>query len=127
MMMIGIDIVKIERIEKLIKKYPDKALKRFLYEEEITLVKSVETAAGFYAAKEAVAKALGTGIGHACSFYDIKIHKDRNGAPYFTLNKHLVEKFSIKASALSITHDGGFAVAVASVTILKHNHRELSH
>jgi len=113
--MTGIDIVKIDRIEKLLERHRDKALKRFLHEEEIALAKSTETIAGFYAAKEAVSKALGHGISATCGFHDIKIHKDRNGAPYFTLKREIAEKFQIKECDLSITHDGGFAIAVVII------------
>ncbi len=113
--MIGIDIVEIQRIEKLLEKYPQKALKRFLSDEEIVLAKSIQTIAGFYAAKEAISKALGTGITKKCTFSDIIIHKDTNGAPYFTLSSNIVDEFKIKECALSITHDGGFAIAVAVI------------
>ncbi len=113
--MIGIDIVKIERIEKLLQKYPEKALRRFLHEEEIALVHTTQTAAGFFAAKEAISKALGTGIGSTCSFFDIRIYKDANGAPGFTLSKNIVEHFNITNTALSITHDDDYAIAVAVI------------
>jgi holo-[acyl-carrier protein] synthase len=113
--MIGIDIVSLERFEKFLKKFPDKALQRFLNLEEISLVKTPQNAAGFFAAKEAISKALGTGISKECSFKDIIIHKDDNNAPYFTLTKSIVEKYGITDCALSITHDGGFAIAVADI------------
>ncbi len=114
--MIGIDIVEIQRIEKLLEKYPQKALKRFLSDDEIVLAKSIQSIAGFYAAKEAISKALGTGICEKCTFKDIRIHKDTKGAPYFTLSSHIVEEFHITECSLSITHDGGFAIAVAVIT-----------
>lgn len=113
--MIGIDVVKIERIQKLQERFGDKALKKYLTEEEINLVKSDATAAGFFAAKEAISKALGQGISEHCGFFDIKIYKDTKNAPYFTLSKHLIEKYSITDTALSITHDNGFAIAVAFI------------
>jgi len=125
--MIGIDIVKMQRIEKLLDRYPQKAIKRFLCDEEIALAKSLHTIAGFYAAKEAVSKALGTGITSQCTFKDIKIHKDTSGAPYFTLSSHIVEKFMISDCALSITHDGGFAIAVAVIYTKKDYPRILCH
>ncbi|MFA7083990.1 MAG: holo-ACP synthase [Arcobacteraceae bacterium] len=110
--MIGIDIVNISRIEKMMVKFPEKALKRFLNEDEIILVKSPQTAAGFWAAKEAASKAIGTGIGGICSFHDIKIKKDKHGAPKLKYSKMLRKKFKIKKSVLSISHDGNIAVAV---------------
>lgn len=109
--MIGIDIVSIQRIEKLMEKFPQKALERFLNEEEIQLVKSAQTAAGFWAAKEAVSKALGCGIGKTCGFHDITIFKTKKNAPKIKLSKKLKKRFNIKKISVSITHDGGFAVA----------------
>jgi holo-[acyl-carrier protein] synthase len=114
--MIGIDIVSIQRFEKFLDKFGDKALKRFLNQDEISLVNSTQSYAGLFAAKEAVSKALGTGIGSECSFDDIIIHKDDKKAPYFTLSKKIIDKYDIKESSLSITHDGGFAIAVVSIS-----------
>lgn len=113
--MIGIDIVSLPRFEKFLKKFPDKALQRFLNPDEISLVKTPQNAAGFFAAKEAISKALGTGISKECSFKDIIIHKNEKNAPYFTLTKSIIVKYDITACALSITHDGGFAIAVAHI------------
>ncbi len=113
--MTGIDIVKISRIEKLKKRFGDKALKRFLDEDEIKLASSSTSHAGYWAAKEAISKALGVGISKKCSFFDIKLYKDEKKAPYFTLSKHIVEEFCITDTSLSITHDGEYAVAVAHI------------
>jgi holo-[acyl-carrier protein] synthase len=110
--MIGIDIVRIQRIEKLMDKFQRKALERFLNEEEIALIKSAQTAAGFWAAKEAASKALGCGIGKACGFHDIIISKTHQNAPKIKFSKSVKKCFGIKKSHVSITHDGGFAVAV---------------
>ncbi len=125
--MIGIDIVKISRIEALLEKHSQKALTRFLTKEEIALAKTPQTVAGFYAAKEAVAKALGCGISRECGFHDIHLHKDHNGAPYFTLAKPIVTAYGITETALSITHDGGFAIAVVSLRTSREKNRPLCH
>lgn len=113
--MIGVDIVSINRIGAFCEKYGQNALKRYLCPEEIAIAKTDATRAGFWAAKEAVAKALGCGIGQMCGFHDITIHKDKKGAPHCTLSQHLIENYSIKACAISISHDGGFAIAVAAI------------
>ena len=110
--MIGIDIVKIERISRLHAKFGVKFAQKFLSEKERHLATSDATMAGFWAAKEAVSKALGSGIGRECGFLDIKIHKSSTGAPRAKLAKSLRKKIKRKIH-LSITHDGGFAVAVA--------------
>ena len=118
--MIGIDIVVISRVEKMIEKFGKKALEKFLSDDEIKLVKNPSTAAGFWAAKEAASKALQTGIGSTCGFHDIKISKTKKNAPKLKYKKRLRKKFKIQNSSLSITHDGGFAIAVV-VNQLKNN------
>lgn len=110
--MIGIDLVVISRVQNMIDKFGNKALLRFLDEDEIKLAKRTPTSAGFWAAKEAASKAIGTGIGAKCSFHDIKITKDKNGAPKLKYKKHIRKKYRIKNTALSITHDGDYAIAV---------------
>jgi len=113
--MIGVDIVSIERITKLKERFGDKAFAKFLSPEELTFVKSDATAAGFYAAKEAVSKALGIGISEKCGFFDIKLSKDAKNAPYFTLSRHLIDDYKITDLSLSITQHQGFAIAIAVI------------
>ena len=110
--MIGVDICVIERIEKMMSRFGSKALEKFLTQKEISLVKSASNAAGFWAAKEAASKAIGTGIGKECSFFDIKIKKSKQGQPLLKYKHHIRKKYKIKKSSVSITHDGGFAIAV---------------
>ena len=110
--MIGIDITSIERIETLYNKWGEKALKKFLSPKEIKLASKPATIAGFWAAKEAASKAIGTGIGKECSFHDIKIKKLINGQPSLQYKKKIRKKYKINESHLSITHDAGLAIAV---------------
>ncbi len=117
--MIGLDIIKISRMSRLIERFGDKGLARFLCDDEILLVKSDKTAAGFWAAKEAFSKALGTGIGSECSFHDIKIYKTLKGAPKAALSKKIIKKFSILDVSLSITHDGDYAIGVVTLELDK--------
>lgn len=113
--MIGIDVVVISRVEKMIDKFGNKALGRFLSTEEIELAKTPSTAAGFWAAKEAASKAIGTGIGKKCGFLDIKISKTKKGAPKLKYSKRVRKKYNIGDVSVSITHDGGLAIAVVAV------------
>ena len=117
--MIGIDIVSIDRIKKMYEKFGDKFYDRFLCEDEKEFIKCPQNAGGFWAAKEAASKAIGVGIGEICSFYDIKIKKDENGAPKIKYSKDLRKRFKIKKSSISITHDGGFAIAVVVNSLKK--------
>ncbi|PTB83708.1 holo-ACP synthase [Sulfurovum lithotrophicum] len=115
-MKIGTDIIQIKRIETLVEKYGDTFKKRFLLEDEIASLKKIESIAGYWAAKEAISKALGCGIGGSLSFHDIIISKNHLGAPTFILSPQAQNKHKIKSTSLSISHDGGFAIAVAVVS-----------
>ncbi|OQX49995.1 MAG: holo-ACP synthase [Epsilonproteobacteria bacterium 4484_20] len=114
-MKVGTDIIQIRRIEKLIDRYGETFKQRYLNEEEIAIAKKIETLAGFWAAKEAISKALGCGIGAQLAFHDIVIDKDDKGAPYFELTEEAQKVFRIKSASISISHDGGFAIAIAVV------------
>jgi len=124
--MIGIDLVKIDRIKNFKERFGNKALKKFLSDEEIDLATGINTIAGFWASKEAISKALGLGISQECSFFDIRVYKDAKNKPYFKLSKHLIERFKITDLSLSITHEGGFAIAVAYIKSKKEETKQIS-
>ena len=113
--MIGIDLIKTSRMDRLMERFGDKALQKFLCENEITLVKNYKTAAGFWAVKEACSKALGVGIGSECGFHDIEITKTQKGAPQIKLSDKIMKKFDINDTSVSITHDGEYAIAVVAI------------
>ncbi|MDR2905642.1 MAG: holo-ACP synthase [Helicobacteraceae bacterium] len=114
--MIGVDIVSIERIEALIKRFGDRGLARFLNESEIALCGGrAQSIAGFWAAKEAIAKALGCGIGSQLSFREITIEKNKFGAPSVNLSRRAMGVFRVERVAISITHEKTFAIAAAFV------------
>jgi len=117
--MIGIDLVRLERIKNSLERFEDKFLHRFLCQEEIKLIKNYKTAAGFWAAKEATSKALGTGIGKECGFHDILISKTPKGAPKIQLSEELMNLYKITDTSLSITHDGDYAIAVVAIESAK--------
>ncbi|WP_421382855.1 holo-ACP synthase [Bacillus salacetis] len=106
---IGLDIVEIKRIARLAERQP-KFIKRVLTDAEIDHYSSLsdgrryEFLAGRFAAKEAFAKARGTGIGSDLSFTDIEVRKDHRGKPYIALPID-------KGVHLSITHSKDFAAA----------------
>jgi holo-[acyl-carrier protein] synthase len=113
--MIGIDLIKTERMKGSIERFAEKFLHRFLSPNEISLVKNHKTAAGFWAAKEACSKALGCGIGSECGFHDIILSKTDKGAPVITLTPALMQKYCVEDISLSITHDGEYAIAVVAI------------
>ncbi|MCL2049536.1 MAG: holo-ACP synthase [Defluviitaleaceae bacterium] len=108
---IGIDIVKIARFENLSQAF----LSRFFteYEREYIAAKGAESAAGMFAAKEAVVKALGTGF-RGVSPADVEIRHKKSGQPYIVLRKNRgsLRKRKIR---ISISHSDTDAVAVAVV------------
>jgi len=104
-------------MQQMMEKFPNKALQRFLNENEIKYVKNYKTAAGFWAAKEAFTKALGVGISKECGFHDIEIYKSERGAPLLKVAPHVQETFHIASTSLSITHDGEYAIAVVAIEI----------
>ncbi len=110
--MIGCDIVYIPRIEKIYERHKARFLDKFLSKKEQSLAKNPASIAGLFAAKEATLKALGTGISKDSGFLDVRIEKDERKAPFIRLRKKLIDKFKIKSSSLSISHDGNFAIAV---------------
>ena len=115
---IGTDLVDIERVEKILLKNRDGFIKRVLSEHEQALFANKAESAAYcakrFAAKEAFAKALGTGIGRVVSFQDLTIRNNENGKPYFIpsekLSQYLVEK-NIKQAHLSISDESQNAIA----------------
>lgn len=118
----GVDIVEIDRIEKSIKKLGDKFLEKVFNLSEIHYceakkVNKYQSYAARFAAKEAVAKLLGTGIGNGVSFKDIVIENDDNNAPMVKLYGGAsvkCEDFKIEDIAISMSHCKKFAVAHAA-------------
>ena len=89
----GIDIVEIQRIEKLIKKDDAFKLKVFSEEEIIFCEKrSAESYAGRFAAKEAFMKALGVGWTSNSEFKEISVRADKLGKPYLHLSGKTAER-----------------------------------
>jgi len=117
MLKVGTDIVSVTRIEQAYRRFGRRFPDRYLTPSEYTSTSSVSSLAGYWAAKEAVAKALGCGIGGELGFRDIRLHKDASGAPSFTLSEKARQRFRIAESSLSISHDGGFAIAVVVIVL----------
>lgn len=90
MIAVGTDILKIERIDETVERLGDRFVQRILTPEEreeyAASPRPGNLLAKRFAAKEAVAKALGTGIGRGVSWQDIRIDHDANGAPTVQLS-----------------------------------------
>ncbi|KFN40208.1 MAG: 4'-phosphopantetheinyl transferase [Sulfuricurvum sp. MLSB] len=113
--MIGIDLIKTDRMKRFVERFGDRAIKRVLSENDIHLYKNYQNFAGLWAAKEACAKALGCGIGAECGFHDIILSKSPKGAPLIDLSSHVKTTFGIGHLSVSITHDGDYAIAVVAL------------
>ncbi|QDF66317.1 holo-ACP synthase [Shewanella sp. SNU WT4] len=86
---LGSDIVEIARLEQQVERLGEKLAQRVLTEQELEVYRDSKQPARFlakrFAAKEAAAKALGTGIGRGVSFHHIHITNNEWGAPLLTL------------------------------------------
>lgn len=114
---IGNDIIEIDRIAKSIETYGNRFLKRIFTSNEISyckkhLHKSQERFAGRWAAKEAVSKALGCGIGKKLGWKDIEITNTPEGEPLVRLTEKASSRFNHPSFKLSISHCKSYATAV---------------
>jgi holo-[acyl-carrier protein] synthase len=123
-MYIGTDLCNPKRIEKVYKRFGRKFLQRILTESEIqelevnkSRLTFIHRLAGRFAAKEALAKLFGTGIGKELSFQDLEIFKDpKNGSPQVKLSikaQKLAISKNIKEIKVSISHEDTMVMAVA--------------
>ena len=113
---IGVDIIEIERIEEAIARWGGRFLQRVYTEAELAYCRGrVSELAVRFAGKEAVMKALGTGIqGGAGS--EIVILRDRGGSPTVTLYcraRKRAEKLGLTCLDISLSHSKMLAVASA--------------
>ncbi|WP_077369790.1 NAD(P)H-hydrate dehydratase [Anaerosalibacter sp. Marseille-P3206] len=116
---IGIDIVKINRIERIMDKNGERFLNKVFTTDEIEYIKNkkenIATISGIFASKEAVSKLLGTGIGKV-SWKDIEVYHDFFGKPLIILHGNayirMKEKL-IQNIHLTISHEREYAIAFA--------------
>lgn len=115
---IGTDIVSIERVKYILSKNQAAFIERVLTELERALFKNKADSPTYlakrFAAKEAFAKALGTGIGKIVGFQDLTVRNNENGKPYFIpsekLRLYLLDK-NIKHAHLSLSDEKTNATA----------------
>lgn len=111
---IGTDIIEIDRIKKAVEKTTG-FLEKIFTKKEIEMFSNrnmrFETIAGNFAAKEAVVKALGTGM-RGISFIDIEVLRDELGKPYVNLSNKIKEKYPLELNIfISISHNKENAVS----------------
>ena len=114
----GIDIVNIDRIERLTTRWGNLFLGRVFTETERAgcqqKVRSSECFAARFAAKEAFLKAIGWGLRNGIQWTDIEVKNDAMGKPLFSLHrkaKEVSEALRIHNIFLTLSHDRPYAVA----------------
>lgn len=113
---VGTDIADVRRIEKIVRKHAEHFLERLLTPREIAESgDNLSYIAGRWAAKEALSKALGCGIGVKCAFTDIEILREPlSGRPVLSLSgaaRQTAESLGVRKNFLSISHEKFYAVA----------------
>ncbi len=117
---IGIDIVSLERIEHLLTRFPKRTLTLLLHPEErekapCALPDKIRFVASRFAAKEAAAKALGTGFRDGLTLQDISVQSNKIGKPQLAFWGKAAEKaqeLDLKNAHLSISHEKSQCVAL---------------
>lgn len=110
----GVDLIEISRIEEVVARHGRHYLERIYTPAELELCgKRTESLAGRFAAKEAVAKALGCGIGDV-TWQEIEILGDEQNAPVLTLRgaaEQRAKELGLTIWSVSISHSQSHAVA----------------
>lgn len=118
---VGTDIVQIDRIESIFKKYGEAFLQKNFHPEELKQFAELNEKhklpylAKRFAGKEAFAKALGSGIRDGLNFKDIAILNNELGAPYVKIFADIALDLSDKKINISLSDD--YPVAIAFVVI----------
>ena len=118
MLAVGVDMIEVARIERGIARHGDRFYRRFFTEQERDYCGGrCASLAGRFAIKEAVGKALGTGIGDI-NWTDVEVICDERGRPSLKLHnraQELASRLGLHQWAISLshteTHAIGFAVA----------------
>src|ERR687888_841201 len=106
---VGVDLIEVERIQHSLDRFGERFMKRVFTEGEIAYCQSMKFPARHFAArfaaKEAVSKAFGTGIGKAMGWRDIDIHKKPSGEPFLVFSgpaKQLAERQGVSAALVTL-------------------------
>lgn len=117
---VGVDLVSVERVERLLERY-EHARTRLFTERELAGCEgrrhAGEHLAARFAAKEAIFKLLGRGIGDGLRWRDVEVLSDERGQPAATLSGRAAEwaaQAGVRSLGLSLSHDAGLAIAQAT-------------
>ena len=121
---IGIDLVETARIASALERLGDSFLKRCFTESEIAYCQRHANAslpfAARWAAKEAIAKAFGTGIGPKISLVELEIARTPSGQPTVVLHGNALQHaqtIGVREIKISLTHTEHYAAAYAMVLV----------
>jgi holo-[acyl-carrier protein] synthase len=116
----GIDIIEVARVQASHERFGERFLKRLLHPDEIAYCLSHKNPAPFiaarFAAKEAISKAFGTGIGAALGWQDMEIRRKKSGEPFVVLHgkgEKLFVSRQAKQLLISLSHTQNYAAATA--------------
>jgi len=116
----GIDIIEVARIQAAYEKFGERFLHRILLADEISYCLSHKVPGPFlaarFAAKEAISKAFGTGIGAELGWQDMEIRRKETGEPFVVLHgggQSLLEARQARVVLISLSHTQAHAAAVA--------------
>ena len=116
----GIDLIKVDRVKKIYEDYGEKFLEKVFSSNEINQIRKIENfqykkIASKFSAKEAAAKALGTGISNGVKFHDFEIISAKNGRPEIKIFGVAQKKLKNLISAnVSISDDGEYVVGIVT-------------
>jgi holo-[acyl-carrier protein] synthase len=115
---IGVDLVECARIERSIARFGDRFLRRVFTDGEIEYSMSMKFPARHlaarFAAKEAVSKAFGTGIGKAMGWRDIDVRKRPSGEPFLVFAggaEKMAKERAVSNALITLSHSDQHAVA----------------
>ena len=117
---LGIDIIEVGRIEGSYAKFGERFLERILHPDEIRYCLSHRAPGPFlavrFAAKEAISKAFGTGIGAQLGWRDMEVARKESGEPFVIMHekgRELMTARGATALRISLSHTQNYATAVA--------------
>jgi holo-[acyl-carrier protein] synthase len=116
----GIDIIEVARIASAYEKFGERFVQRILKPPEISYCIGHKRPAPFlaarFAAKEAISKAFGTGIGRQLGWQDMEVGRKESGEPFVILHEgglRLLSERGARIVHLSLSHTENYATAIA--------------
>ena len=117
---VGIDIIEVARVAGSVERFGERFYKRILLPDEIAYCLLHKAPAPFiavrFAAKEAISKAFGTGIGSQLGWHDMEVRRKESGEPYVILHDggaRLLQERGGRLVHLTLSHTENYAVSMA--------------